>query len=81
MCVHLLAMITTTCSSGMSRPIPDIIMLSSDSEPGTPQKPKVRELSSSDSDSKSGSPELDKGGLSSESRYVVSACYHQILEC
>ena len=48
-------------------------MLSSDSEPGTPQKPIVRESSSSsDSDSDSGSPVhvLDKGGLSYESRYV-----------
>ena len=41
---------TYSCSSLKGGPIPDAIMLSSDSEPGTPQKPVVMKVSSSDSE-------------------------------
>ena len=37
-------------SSARLRPVPDVIMLSSDSEPGTLQKPVVTKLLSSDSE-------------------------------
>ena len=44
------ANMTYSCSSLKGGPIPDAIMLSSDSEPGTPQKPVVTKVSSSDSE-------------------------------
>ena len=44
------ANMTYSCSSLKGGPIPDAIMLSSDSEPGTPQKPVVVKVSSSDSE-------------------------------
>jgi hypothetical protein len=47
--------------------VPDVIMVSSDSELGSPQK---LEVTKSSSDSEPGSPQLQKHGLSFESRYV-----------